>query len=61
MTDEHATIGAPTPTGWDAVTDAGQRRRVPRSVLGAGLRHLRAGQRVRLTLDGDAVVAVALP
>lgn len=61
MTTELLTIGTKRGDGWEAVNDAGQRRVVPASALGA-LRDVRAGQRVCAHRDADGtIVRVELP
>jgi len=47
--------------GWGCVDDAGRPLWLPRGALDAALRGLRVGQRLRVELDADTVVAARIP
>lgn len=58
---EYVTVGLPDGDGWRAINDAGQPRRLPRTALDPSLRHLRAGQRLRVEATDAVITRAELP
>jgi len=57
----HVVVGRRGDGGWWCVDDAGRPLWLPRGALDAALRGLRVGQRLRVELDADTVVAARIP
>lgn len=57
---EFVTVGRRTNDGWACVNDAGQPRALPAAAL-AGLRNVRAGQRLRAEVTDGIITRAELP